>query len=175
MIIRMKSAVKEALSESKPRDIPRVVSVKREFKYKVRRFDEEKEEKAVSYYCNKRVKNPESVIEVFRRMRKKLWKQQGETRRSWVQVMLLGDIALVGVPGELFTKLGLVIKRLSPLRYTYVVELANDWIGYIPDGQAYDLGGYQVWTGLHSYLEKGTGEAIVEEAIKTLQTMRDED
>ncbi len=175
MIIRMKNAIKEALLESKPRDVPGVASVKREFEYMVRRFDEEKEEKAVSYYCNKRVKNPESVIEIFRRMRKKLWKQQGETRKSWIQVMLLGDIALIGIPGELFTKLGLMIKRLSPLRYTYVVELANDWIGYVPDRQAYELGGYQLWTGLHSYVEKGTGEAIVEEVIKTLQTMRDKE
>lgn len=175
MIIRMKNAIKEALSESKPRDISRIISIKREFEYMIRRFDEEKEEKAVSYYCNKRVKNPESVIEVFRVMRKKLWKQQGDIRKSWIQVILLGDIALVGIPGELFTKLGLTIKRLSPFRYTYVVELANDWIGYIPDRHAYDLGGYQVWTGLHSYVEKGTGEAMVEEAIRMLQTVRDED
>ena len=82
--------------------------------------------------------------------------------------MLIGDIALVGIPGELFTKPGILLKRLSPFRHTYIVQLANDWIGYIPDRQAYDLGGYQVWTGFHSYIERGVGEAMVEEAVQML-------
>ena len=86
--------------------------------------------------------------------------------------MLLGDIALVGVPGELFTNLGIQIKRSSPFRHTYVIALANDWIGYIPDKEAFDLGGYQVWTGYHSYVERGTGEAIAERAIRMLYNLR---
>lgn len=171
MILRIKDAVKEALSESERRVIQCIASVKREFEYHVRRFDDEKEEKAISYYCNKRVENPKSVIEVFKKMRRELSKHQGETRRSWIQAMLLGDIALVGVPGELFTKLGFLIKRLSPFRYTFIVGLANDWIGYIPDRRAYDLGGYQVWTGLHSYVERGTGEALVEIAVEMLSDL----
>ncbi len=168
MILRIKNAVKEALSESKSKDVPRIASVKREFEYRVRIFDEEKEEKAVSYYCSKRVKNPEPVIGVFRKMRRKLSKLQGETRRTWIQAVLLGDVALVGIPGELFTRLGILLKRLSPFRHTYIVELANDWIGYIPDRQAYDLGGYQVWMGFHSYVEKGAGEAMVEKTVRML-------
>ncbi|MGQ9691193.1 MAG: hypothetical protein ACUVQY_08035, partial [Thermoproteota archaeon] len=67
-----------------------------------------------------------------------------------------------------FTKLGIIIKRLSPFRYTFVMELANDWIGYIPDKQAYDLGGYQTWMGFHSYVEKGTGEMLVEKTVQML-------
>ena len=74
---------------------------------------------------------------------------------------MIGDIAIVGVPGEFFTVLGQEIKRRSPFRYTYVFELANDYIGYIPDRAAFGLGGYQTWTGLHSFLEPGTGEEIV--------------
>jgi hypothetical protein len=42
------------------------------------------------------------------------------------------------------------VKRRSPFRYTCVVELANDWIGYVGDRKAYKLGGYQVWMGLHN-------------------------
>jgi neutral ceramidase len=52
-----------------------------------------------------------------------------------------------------------------------VLELANDYIGYIPDRRAFELGGYQVWTGLHSFLEPGTGEAIVAESIKLLDQL----
>ena len=60
------------------------------------------------------------------------------------------------------------IKRRSPFRYTYVFELANDYIGYIPDQAGFDRGGYQVWTGLHSFLERGTGERIVSEDVELL-------
>jgi neutral ceramidase len=166
MILRIKDAVKEAFSELKQKANSNIVSVKQEFEYQVRKFDEEKEEEAVSYYCNKRESKPRQKIKVFRKMRRELSKHQGETRKSWLQVILLGETSLVGVPGELFTKLGIQIKRCSPLRQTYVVGLANDYIGYIPDKQAFDLGGYQTWTGFHSLVERGTGEAIVEKTVR---------
>jgi len=89
-----------------------------------------------------------------------------------VQVLVIGDIAWVGVPAEFFTVLGQEIKRRSPFRYTYVAELANDWIGYLPDRKAFELGGYQTWTGLHSFTAPGTGEAVVAEALKLLNELK---
>ncbi len=76
------------------------------------------------------------------------------------------------MPGELFTELGVQIKRRSPFRYIYIVELANDYIGYIPDEEAFNLGGYQVWTGFHIFVAQGTGEAIVEEAVQLLSDLK---
>ena len=74
----------------------------------------------------------ERTIRIFREMRKELAPRQGEPVKTWVQAIVLGDIAVVGVPGELFTLLGQEIKRRSPYRYTYVFELANDYVGYLP-------------------------------------------
>ena len=54
---------------------------------------------------------------------------------------------------------------------TVITELANDWIGYVGDREAYELGGYQVWMGLHSYVEPGTGERMVEEAVEMLKEL----
>ena len=104
-------------------------------------------------------------------MRSQLAAQQGTQRKTWVQAVLIGDVALIGVPGEFFTALGEEIKRRSPFRYTYVFELANDYIGYIPDEQGFDRGGYQVWTGLHSFVERGTGEMIVAECVGLLDRL----
>ena len=171
MAFRIKDAVKEALSKAQKRDVPVLEAVKEEFEYRVRKFDEEEEEKAVSYYCNKRAGGAESIIKVFRNMRKELASHQGEVRKTWLQAMLIGDVAFVAVPGEFFTSLGVEIKRRSPFRYTYIVELANDYIGYIPDKEGYRLGGYQVWTGYHSFVEEGTGEAIVDEAVRMLMSL----
>jgi hypothetical protein len=42
----------------------------------------------------------------------------------------------------------------------------------LDDRRAFELGGYQVWTGLHSFLEPATGEAIVTESIKLLDQLR---
>lgn len=171
-ILRIKNAVKEAFSKAERREISRVKSVKKEIEYRVRRFDENEQEKAVSYYCHKRLGNdPERVIEVFRKMRQELAKHQGEVRHSWLHVVLIGDIAFVGVPGEFFGKLGIEIKRRSPFRNTCVIGLANDYIGYIPDKQAYDVGGYQLWMGLHSFVAQGTGEAIVNESVRLLDEL----
>jgi hypothetical protein len=75
------------------------------------------------------------------------------------------------VPAELFTGLGMEIKRRSPFTNTFIAELSNDWIGYLPDREAHRLGGYQVWTGLHSYAEPGTGERLVDKAVKILEEL----
>jgi neutral ceramidase len=172
-ITRMKQAVKEALAQAQPHPVARLAALKRPFKFKVRTFDEAAEEAAVTGYCQKRIpERAEVVAGVFRNMRRELSPQQGQERTTWIQTMVIGDVAIVGVPAEFFTKLGLDIKNRSPFRHTYIAELANDWIGYVPDRDAFPLGGYQVWTGFHSYCEPGTGERIVDEAVEMLNAMR---
>jgi hypothetical protein len=170
--IRIKQAVKDALEKTKPQAVERIRAVKKPFKFKIRKFDEENEDAAVSAYCKERApKQAEAYIDVFRKQRKVLAPKQGEERTTWLQVVMIGDVAIVGVPAEFFTVLGQDIKRRSPFRYTYVAELANDWIGYLPNTKAFDLGGYQTWTGLHSYADRDTGERIVDEAVKMLEEL----
>jgi hypothetical protein len=173
--VRIRHAVASALDAAGQRSVDRVDAIRKEITVKVRRFREEDDDRAVVDYCTKRIKDAaaaRSVIETFRAMRRKLAPWQGEPRQTWVQAVRIGDVAIVGVPGEFFTALGQEIKRRSPFRYTYIVELANDYIGYIPDRAGYDRGGYQVWTGLHSYLEPGTGERIVAQAVELLGRLK---
>jgi hypothetical protein len=171
---RIRAAVDRALRAAQPRPVDQVRALRREMVLKVRHFSEADDERAAASYCTTRIKDPAAalrVIETFRAMRKELASQQGQERKTWVQALVLGDVALVGVPGEFFTVLGQEIKRRSPFRYTYVLELANDYMGYIPDAQGFDRGGYQVWTGLHSFLERGAGEAIVRVAVELLDQL----
>jgi len=161
MTARIKQTVKDTIAKAQPRPVNRLAAIKRPFRFKVRAFDESKEDEAVTRYCRKYVgAYGETVIQAFRDMRKTLAPQQGEDRHTWLQALLIGDVAIVGVPAEFFTKFGLDIKNRSPFRHTYIAELANDWIGYLPDLDGHKLGGYQVWTGLHSYAEPGTGERV---------------
>ncbi len=173
MTRRVGLAVREALKRAEARPVGRLEARKWPFKFRVRHFDETAEEAAVLRYCQKNIgASAETVANVFRTMRKNLAPHQGEERESWLQVLLIGDVALVGVPAEFFTKLGLDIKNRSPFRHTYVAELANDWIGYLPDRDAFKLGGYQVWTGYHSYAEAGTGERIVDDVVARLKELK---
>lgn len=170
---RMKDAVNAALAQAQPQRVDKLAAIKRPFTFHVRRFDEAKEDAAVASYCYKRAaQRADSTIEVFRKMRAELAPQQGQERTTWLQAVRIGDVAIVGVPAEFFTKLGLDIKNRSPFRHTYIAELANDWIGYVPDQDAFKLGGYQVWTGFHSYCEPGTGERIVDAAVEMLNALR---
>jgi hypothetical protein len=82
-----------------------------------------------------------------------------------VSALVVGDSAFVGLPGEIFVELGLEIKARSPFGYTFVVELCNDAIGYVPTCKAYDEGGYE---STSSPLAPGTGEQMVEAALALL-------
>jgi hypothetical protein len=138
----------------------------------VRQFDEAQEDQAVARYCRKYAPDgAETIIKVFRDMRAQLAIQRGQERETWLQVMRIGDIALVGVPAEYFTQLGLDIKNRSPFRHTIIAELANDWIGYLPNLEGHKLGGYQVWTGYHSYADPGTGERLADEIVSMLKDL----
>ncbi len=171
-VARMKKAVTDALATTQRQEVDRVVSIKRPFEFKVRTFDESVEDEKVSSYCRKRAADhADAIIEVFRNMRRKLKPEQGKTRETVLQAIVLGDVAIVGVPAEYFTIFGLDIKRRSPFPHTIVAELANDWIGYLPNLEAHQFGGYQTWMGLHSYAEQGTGERMADEVVKMLEEL----
>jgi hypothetical protein len=169
-VSRLKAAVNDALAKSTEHPVDRIVSVKRKFTFTVRKFDEAVEDAKVVRYC-KKYGHPDSQIAVFRDMRKALAPHQGEARETWIGAMLIGDVALVGVPAEYFTVLGMDIKQRSPFKNTFVAELANDWIGYLPDRKAHELGGYQTWMGQHSYAEIGTGERMADEVVGMLNEL----
>lgn len=177
MATRIKQALADTLEKASARPIPHIRAIRKEISLRVRKFDEADADRQVVAYCTKRIPDPKAaqgVIDVFRDMRKTLAPRQGEERKTWVQAIVLGDVAIVGAPGEFFTLLGQEIKRRSPYRYTFVFELANDYVGYIPDARAFDRGGYQVWMGLHSFLAKGSGEIIVDEAVGLLNRLHGE-
>jgi hypothetical protein len=170
---RMKAAVTNALNQAQPRPVDRFSSIKKRFTFDVRTFDERLEDEKVVSYCRKYApSHADYIIDVFRTMRKELKPLQGKSEETWLQTIVLGDVAIVGIPAEYFTGLGVEIKKRSPFRHTYIAELANDWIGYLPDREAYQLGGYQTWMGLHCYAEIGTGERVVDEVLEMLRSQK---
>jgi hypothetical protein len=88
-----------------------------------------------------------------------------------IQVLLVDQALLVGIPGELFTEFGLQIKKESSCRHTLIFELANDWVGYIPTPKAFEEGGYQVFTARSSKLGTGAGDILVGKAMKIIRNL----
>lgn len=91
-----------------------------------------------------------------------------------VQVIRLGDIALVSAPGELFVELGLAIKYGSGAKQMFICGFANDNIGYIPARRAYPHGGYEVAEAYKYYaypaaLAPEAGEHYVATALRLIQ------
>lgn len=96
------------------------------------------------------------------------WAGVGATLPVDVTAITLGsDVAIVFLPGEVFVELGLAIKQASPFRTTLILELSNcvETI-YIPTRAAYAGGSYEV---TNSSLQPGSGEMLVEAALKLLR------
>jgi len=87
-----------------------------------------------------------------------------------VMVLRIGDVGIVGLPGEAFCQFGMQIKSQSPAADTIVIELANDAVGYLPTKDAFALGGYEPTPGSTCY-EPGAGEKITASALAQLQSL----
>lgn len=86
-----------------------------------------------------------------------------------LQALRAGDLALVGIPGELFVELGLAIKAQSPFPLTLVLGLANGSVGYLPTREACELGGYE---SVATQFAFGTGEAVRDACLEMLQSLK---
>jgi hypothetical protein len=87
-----------------------------------------------------------------------------------IQVLRLGDIFILGLPGEILVEVGLEIKRKAGLEKLFVISVSNDSIGYVCHSQAYEEGGYEPVSGTN--LAKGAGEIMVREALDILRTCK---
>jgi len=76
------------------------------------------------------------------------------------------DLAVLSLPGEIFVELCLAIKAASPFKHTFIAELANGSIGYVPNRDAYPQGSYEV---VSARGEAGSGEMLLDAALKLLK------
>ena len=63
-----------------------------------------------------------------------------------LSLLVINDIALAGVSGEVLTNIGSRLKRESPINRTMMVTHCNGSSGYIPDDAAYEQVSYEILT-----------------------------
>ena len=85
-----------------------------------------------------------------------------------IQALRIGSLGIAANGSEFFCEYGLRIKRASPFSFTWVVSLANDYIGYVPTAQAFISGGYEPRTARSSFLAIDAGQKIVRSSLGVL-------
>ena len=84
----------------------------------------------------------------------------------------IGDLVVVGIPGELIAELGLKIKQSlknDTVKHVVIGGLANEWISYILTEDEYvNRGGYEASMSMYG---PGLGEIITTTAIRTAEPL----
>ena len=90
-----------------------------------------------------------------------------------VQAVQIGPAAYVSNGAEYFCQFGLDTKARSSFPYTFVVELANDCIGYVPTPEAMGPhgGGYEPRLAVSSKLGPEAGQMIEDASVGLLESL----
>ena len=76
--------------------------------------------------------------------------EKSRTRAFEIHVIRVGEVAFIGLPGEVFVEYQLWLDEQSPFERTFVFGYTNGVIGYVPTADAFPKGGYEVETA-HKY------------------------
>jgi hypothetical protein len=88
-----------------------------------------------------------------------------------VQGLRVGPLGIATNGAEYFVDYALRVKQASPHQFTWFVELANEYIGYVPTAQAFVGGGYEPRTARSSKLAPEGGQKLLEGACRALHTV----
>lgn len=94
------------------------------------------------------------------------------TVKAKLQAFRVGDLGIVSSPCETFVEIGLEIKKKSPLKPTFIIELANGYNGYLPTPEQHQRGGYETWRARSSYLEVNASPKITKTLLDLLEQVK---
>lgn len=86
-----------------------------------------------------------------------------------INCFAIGDYAFITFPGELYTEIGMDIKAQSPFPNTFILGLANGYMGYVPTAKAIVEGGYAEDT---RRVDGDAVDIIMDQTHRLLQTVR---
>jgi len=115
-------------------------------------------------------RKPKNVPEVYAR-ETVLLSEMPPTRELKIQALRIGTLGIGTIPNETYGSTGLYIKEHSPLKDTFVVELANGCEGYIPPPELHPLGGYTCWRARTACLEPQSERHIRNRVLELLENV----
>ena len=107
--------------------------------------------------------------------------ESGELEKEYREIeqiaIRLGDVALFGVPFELFSEMPIRINLASEIPNVLCVALANGYLGYLPTKSEIYKGGYEIdmfTTESDQIYTDDVDFAVVTETLKTLENLKGE-
>ena len=93
-----------------------------------------------------------------------------------LQVVALGEAAIVTIPCEAFSSIGIRIRKQSPFQVTIPAAYSNGSLGYI--GASEDVGDREYMSAFYRYTRRPpfarpAGDAIVHKAVELLEKVRE--
>ena len=85
-----------------------------------------------------------------------------------VSGLSMGDICMIGIPGEGFCDIGRQIRNESPFPMQLTLGICNGYEGYFPMKNAFEVNGYESRT---SQFVRGIGEAVMEAGKEVTQNL----
>ncbi len=86
-----------------------------------------------------------------------------------LSLLVINDIAITGVSGEVLTNIGLRLKRESPFNRTIMVTHCNGSSGYLADDAAYDQVSYEILT---TRVKRGCAEDAIVNGLSAMMNDR---
>jgi len=86
-----------------------------------------------------------------------------------LSAIAIGDVALVGIPGEPFAGIGYGLRETEGWELVLATCITNGKHGYFPMKEAYDEGGYE---SRSSFFKAGVAEYIIEESKELLAKLK---
>jgi hypothetical protein len=157
---RVAMAARDAYQKTKHRDDITLAMAEKEIALGVRHPDAKEIERAKRILAAAKQPVLKSLREIYARETVLLAKYP-KTVKLKIQAIRIGDLGIVAIPCEVFTEIGREIKKTSPLKPTFTIELANGYNGYLPTPEQHKLGGYETWRARSAYLEVGASPKIV--------------
>ena len=87
-----------------------------------------------------------------------------------LQLLSVGDICLVGVPGEMLAEVGQEIKWHSPFRRTFILYNSTAYLCYLPHTNAYLAGGYETAVNI-AYIQPFESLKMVNAAVEGMRKL----
>jgi neutral ceramidase len=108
--------------------------------------------------------------DVLREMLPKMWPARSESIS-----LRLGDLLIVGIPGELCTQMGLQVKHrakeITGAAHPIIGGLADEWIGYIVPIEQYKMGKYEASM---SFYGPTLADVIVTSVIRGVEHLQEQ-
>ncbi len=98
------------------------------------------------------------------------WDKTKKTLTTEIQALKIGELYILGLPGEILVEVGLEIKKRAALENLFIITHSNDSIGYVCHSQAYEEGGYEPGSGTN--LAKGSGEIMIKQALDLINQIK---